>query len=102
MIAPRFSSTSPSSEKLLSIRATAPRARADVLGNLLMGHAYGIGAGTLRFGQEKICQPPIQTLEHDLLHRPHHIRKSFRCQLIEEAADMKILLLEHSDDICRG
>ena len=54
---------------------------------MLMGHAYGVGAGTLRFGKEKFCQPPIQPLEHDLLHRPHHIRKPFRCQLIEEAAD---------------
>ena len=72
-----------------------------MLGDLLMGHAYRVGVGTLRFGKEKFCQPPIQSLEHDLLHRPHHIRKPFRCQLIEEAADMKILLLEHSDDICR-
>jgi len=48
-------------------RNSLPR-RADVLGDLLMGHAYGIGAGTLRFGQKKFCQPPIQSLEHDLLH----------------------------------
>ena len=72
-----------------------------MLGDLLMGHAYRVGAGTLRFGKEKFCQPPIQPLEHDLLHRPHHIRKPFRCQFIEEAADMKILLLERSNDICR-
>ena len=51
--------------------------RADVLGDLLMGHAYRVGAGTLRFGKEKFCQPPIQSLEHNLLHRPHHIRKAF-------------------------
>ena len=70
------------------------------MGDLLMGHAYRVGAGTLRFGKEKFCQPPIQSLEHDLLHRPHHIREPFRCQLIEEAADMKILLLERSNDIC--
>ena len=74
--------------------------RADVLGNLPMGHAYGIGAGTLRFGKEKFCQPPIQSLEHNLLHRPHHIRKPFRCQLIEEASDIQIVLLQRSNDIC--
>ena len=45
---------------------------------------------TLKYnaGKEKFCQPTVQPLEHDLLHRPHHIRKSFRCQLIEEAADI--------------
>ena len=75
--------------------------RADVPGELLMGHVYRVGAGTLRFGKEKFCQSPIQPLEHDLLHRPHHIRKPFRCQLIEEAADIQIFLLERSNDICR-
>ena len=54
-----------------------------------------------RFGKEKFCQPPIQSLEHDLLHRPHHIRKPFRCQFIEKTADMEIFLLECSNDICR-
>ena len=45
--------------------------------DLLMGHVYRVGVSTFRFGKEKLCQPPIQSLEHDLLHRPHHIRKAF-------------------------
>ena len=61
-----------------------------------MGHTYRVGAGTFRFGKEKFCQPLIQPLEHDLLHRPHHIRKPFRCQFIEKTADMEIFLLELS------
>ena len=72
-----------------------------MLGDLLMGHTYRVGAGTFRFGKEKFCQPLIQPLEHDLLHRPHHIRKPFRCQFIEKTADMEIFLLECSNDICR-
>ena len=79
-------------EKNLYVRCflyeLATKRFSDVLGDLLMGHAYRVGAGTLRFGKEKFCQPTVQSLEHDLLHRPHHIREPFRCQLIEEAADI--------------
>ena len=64
-----------------------------MLGDLLMGHAYRVGAGALRFGKEKFCQSPIQSLEHDLLHRPHHIRKPFCCQLMHFLLDFSVLAL---------
>ena len=37
--------------------------RADVLGNLLVCHADGGGAGALRLIQEKTSEPPVEPLE---------------------------------------
>ena len=77
-------------------RHRLPR-RADVLGQLLVGHADGVGAGARRLGEKELRQPPVKSLEQDLLHRPHHVGKPLGRQLVEKAAHRKILLGQRGD-----